>query len=62
MTTGSCYPLRKEMKPWQQIAAMFSDYQKIVRDGLDPQEVHKAFLAIEEYRDVIALRLKPHAP
>jgi hypothetical protein len=35
---------------------------KIVRDGIDPEAVHKAFLTIAEYRDVIALRLHRLAP
>ncbi len=37
------------------IARLFIDFQTIVvRDGLDPQAVHKAFLAIDEYRFRIA--------
>lgn len=37
------------------IARLFIDFQTIVvRDGLDPQEVHRAFLAIDEYRFRIA--------
>lgn len=37
------------------IARLFIDFQTIVvRDGLDPQVVHRAFLAIDEYRFRIA--------
>lgn len=37
------------------IARLFIDFQTlVVRDGLDPQAVHKAFLAIDEYRFRIA--------
>lgn len=37
------------------IARLFIDFQTlVVRDGLDPQAVHHAFLAIDEYRFRIA--------
>ena len=37
------------------IARLFIDFQTlVVRDGLDPQDVHRAFLAIDEYRFRIA--------
>lgn len=37
------------------IARLFIDFQTlVVRDGLDPQAVHRAFLAIDEYRFRIA--------
>lgn len=37
------------------IARLFIDFQTlVVRDGLDPQAVHAAFLAIDEYRFRIA--------
>ncbi|AYO83005.1 hypothetical protein [Methylobacterium brachiatum] len=37
------------------IARLFIDFQTlVVRDGLDPQDVHQAFLAIDEYRFRIA--------
>ena len=37
------------------IARLFIDFQTlVVRDGIDPQAVHRAFLAIDEYRFRIA--------
>lgn len=37
------------------VARLFIDFQTlVVRDGLDPQAVHRAFLAIDEYRFRIA--------
>ena len=55
LTTGACYLGRKSMPRWQQIALMFTDFHQIVvRDGIDPQAVHQAFLAIDEYRHTIS--------
>ncbi|MBE7200373.1 MAG: hypothetical protein INR70_21565 [Parafilimonas terrae] len=37
------------------IARLFIDFQTlVVRDGIDPQAVHRAFLTIDEYRYRIA--------
>jgi hypothetical protein len=37
------------------VARLFIDFQTIVvRDGIEPQAVHRAFLAIDEYRFRIA--------
>ena len=37
------------------IARLFIDFQTlVVRDGIDPQAAHRAFLAIDEYRYRIA--------
>ncbi|MCJ2073526.1 hypothetical protein MKK75_32865 [Methylobacterium sp. J-030] len=37
------------------IARLFIDFQTlVVRDGIDPQTAHRAFLAIDEYRFRIA--------
>lgn len=37
------------------IARLFIDFQTlVVRDGIDPQAAHRAFLAIDEYRFRIA--------
>ena len=37
------------------LAMLFIEFNAmIVRDGIDPQEAHHAFLAIDEYREAIA--------
>ena len=37
------------------VVVMFSNFHKlVVRDGFEPQIVHRAFLKIDEYRRVIA--------
>jgi hypothetical protein len=42
------------------IARLFIDFQTlVVRDGIDPQVAHRAFLAIDEYRFRIAPRRVP---
>ena len=52
---GCCFLDRKRYPRWQQVAMMLTDFHQIVvRDGLDPQRVHAAFLAIDEYRAVIS--------
>lgn len=55
MTGGACYRARHKMPEWQRIAMLFIEFNTIVvRDGIDPQEAHRAFLAIDEYRLKIA--------
>jgi len=37
------------------LAMLFIEFNAmVVRDGINPQIAHKAFLAIDEYRDAIA--------
>ena len=55
MTGGACYVDRHTMPEWQRIAMLFIEFNTIVvRDGVDAQEAHRAFLAIDEYRARIA--------
>jgi hypothetical protein len=50
-TSGACYADRHKMPEWQRIAMLFIDFHTIVvRDGIDTQAAHEAFLAIDEYR------------
>jgi hypothetical protein len=43
------------MKPAELLAMVFIEFHAmVVRDGIDPQEAHRAFLAIDEYRTHIA--------
>ncbi|MDX7953457.1 hypothetical protein P7D22_20025 [Lichenihabitans sp. Uapishka_5] len=58
-TGGSCYMERHDAELWQQIALMFIDFHTlVVGDNMDPQAVHEAFLAIDEYRE----RISPDIP
>lgn len=58
-TTGGVFTNRQKMDHWQQVSMMFADFHAaVVRDGVDPQDVHKAFLAIDEYRKVISPDIK----
>jgi hypothetical protein len=53
---GACKRDYRGLRRWQAIALMMADFHKLlVRDGLDPQEVHREFLKIDQYRQFIAL-------
>ncbi|MDB5432518.1 MAG: hypothetical protein JWP35_3634 [Caulobacter sp.] len=55
-TGGAAYVARRKKKGWPLVAMVFIDFQTmVVRDGIDPQVAHEAFLAIDEYRQKIAL-------
>lgn len=55
MRAGASSSALASLSEEARIARLFIDFQTIVvRDGLDPQTVHKAFLAIDEYRFRIA--------
>lgn len=55
-TSGCCYVERHRMTTAMKVAMMFIDFHTIVvRDGIDPQLAHRAFLNIREYR----LRISP---
>lgn len=55
MTVGACLMERHKAPEWQQIAMVFIDFHSVVVGyGIDPQEAHTAFLAIDEYRQRIA--------
>jgi hypothetical protein len=54
-TTGSCYFGRKKAPRWERLSWVMSDFHTmVVRDGIDAQVAHKAFLAIDEYREFIS--------
>jgi hypothetical protein len=54
-TTGACEMSLHEASADGRIMQLFLDFNAIVvRDGINPQEVHKAFLKIDEYRQHIA--------
>lgn len=55
MRAGARSPALHDLSEEGRIARLFIDFQTlVVRDGLDPQAVHRAFLAIDEYRFRIA--------
>lgn len=55
MTSGAAFLERKKLPIWNQVALMLTDFhQMVVRDGVDPQVAHAAFLLIDEYRAVIS--------
>ena len=56
-TTGSYYTEVQGSTPDKQIIFMLTDFQKlIIGYGLDPMQVHEAFMQIDDYRDVIKRR------
>ncbi|AWN43709.1 hypothetical protein [Methylobacterium durans] len=55
MSTGASSSALQALPEDQRVARLFIDFNTlVVRDGLDPQAVHRAFLAIDEYRFRIA--------
>jgi hypothetical protein len=43
------------MKGDQSALRLFIEFHTlVVRDGIDPQAAHEAFLAVDEYRDLIS--------
>ncbi len=55
MRAGASSSALQAMSEEARIARLFIDFQTlVVRDGLEPQAVHRAFLAIDEYRFRIA--------
>lgn len=55
MRAGASSPALHEMPEEARIARLFIDFQTlVVRDGIDAQAAHTAFLAIDEYRYRIA--------
>jgi hypothetical protein len=54
-TGGAAYTAWRTCEPTKRLAMIFIEFNAmVVRDGIDPKEAHKAFLAIDEYRDAIA--------
>jgi hypothetical protein len=55
MTSGACYIDRHKLTAHERRALVFIDFNTlVVRDGIDVQAAHKAFLAIDEYRQFIS--------
>ena len=55
MTAGAVFSGLGALTEEARIARLFIDFQTlVVRDGIDPQDAHRAFLAIDEYRYRIA--------
>jgi hypothetical protein len=55
LTGGACYTNIRQMAPDQLAAQIFIDFHMIVlRDGVDVQAAHRAFLKIDEFRGSIA--------
>jgi len=54
-TGGAAYTSWRKLKPEALLAMIFIEFNAIVvRDGIDPQDAHRAFLTIDEYRTHIA--------
>lgn len=46
---------RSQLRGMESIAMLFIDFHTlVVRDGIDPQTAHEAFLAVDEYRERIS--------
>lgn len=55
MTAGAVFSGLRALTEDARIARLFIDFQTlVVRDGIDPQVAHEAFLRIDEYRYRIA--------
>ena len=55
MRAGASSAALKTLPEEARIARLFIDFQTlVVRDGIDPQAAHRAFLLIDEYRFRIA--------
>ena len=52
---GASVTSRRNKSGWEQIALVFMDFHTlVVRDGLSPEVVHRAFLEIDEYAENIS--------
>jgi hypothetical protein len=52
---GASFPARRKLRGVESTARLFIDFHQIVlRDGIDPQLAHEAFLVIDEYAGSIA--------
>lgn len=56
MSSGCCNAGRRhQMSPRGKVMMLLIDFHKlVVRDGVDPQNAHREFLKIDEYRRRIA--------
>lgn len=54
MTSGMCYTSWHDTSPVVRALLMFIEFNAIVvRDRVNPEAAHQAFLAIDEYRELI---------
>jgi hypothetical protein len=54
-TGGAEYSYVEEARGMEALASLFIEFHDmVVRDGINPQVAHEAFLAIDEYRESIA--------
>ena len=54
-TGGAAFVAVRKMTGLKSELRLFVEFQTlVVRDGIDPQEAHKAFLVVDEYRKLIA--------
>lgn len=52
---GAAYVATRKLAGDQAVARLFIEFHTlVVRDGIDPQAAHEAFLAIDEYRKSIS--------
>lgn len=59
MTCGACFVENKKADDERVLTQVFVDFHTlVVRDGIDPQTAHKAFLKIDEYRAAISPDIK----
>ncbi len=55
MTAGACYSNWRTFTEDQRQKILFVEFHAmVVRDGVDPQVAHRAFMEIQEYRELIA--------
>jgi hypothetical protein len=58
-TGGAAYTERRDWRGQQSLAQVFIEFHTlVVRDGIDPQVAHEAFLAIDEYAEAISSDIK----
>ncbi len=54
-TAGACFSEQRDSNPSEQVTQMLLGFHAcVVRDGIDPQDAHREFLKIAEYRKRIA--------
>ena len=52
---GACYAYWREMTTEQRKAQLMVEaWHIVVRDGLDPMDVHRALMVVPEYRDMMS--------
>ncbi|TGV08197.1 hypothetical protein EN816_34100 [Mesorhizobium sp. M8A.F.Ca.ET.173.01.1.1] len=53
-TGGAAFEARRQIRGAQSIIGIFRDFHYLVVDErLDPERVHKAFLVIDEYAEIV---------